>query len=274
MSGGGACTAQPVSLAHSHNSIWLCNSVCQATSQDQRHSQDFGGSPRRTCLVQGNCCPPGKGCNRASPSSRDAAGVLQPLLHRTQERRWPSANPGSASLESGPSQIPFKMLKVMGGALASLREVGIRILNCLQHGPLVRTVVRSQLCDHRDLVLRHLSQLGLRVNWEKSKLSLVQRISFFSMELDSVSMMASLTNECAQSVLTCLSSVRGRTVVPLKHFQRLLGHMASAAAVTPLGLLHMRPLQYWLHSWVPRWVWRHGTVLVTITTTCCRSVSA
>ncbi len=26
----------------------------------------------------------------------------------------------------------------------------------------------------------------------------------------------------------------------LKHFQRLLGHMASAAAVTPLGLLHMR----------------------------------
>ncbi len=202
MSGGGACTAQPVSLAHSHNSIWLCNSVCQATSQDQLHSQDFGGSPRRTCLVQGNCCPPGKGCNRASPSSRDAAGVLQPLLHRTQERRWPSANPGSASLESGPSQIPFKMLKVMGGALASLWEVGIRILNCLQHGPLVRTVVRSQLCDHRDLVLRHLSQLGLQVNWEKSKLSLVQRISFSSMELDSVSMMASLTNECAQSVLT------------------------------------------------------------------------
>ncbi len=39
----------------------------------------------------------------------------------------------------------------------------------------------------------------------------------------------------------------------LKQFQRLLGHMASAAAVTPLGLLHMRPLQHWLHSRVPRW---------------------
>ncbi len=30
-----------------------------------------------------------------------------------------------------------------------------------------------------------------------------------------------------------------------KHFQRLLGHMASSAAITPLGLLHMRPLQRW-----------------------------
>ncbi len=34
--------------------------------------------------------------------------------------------------------------KVAEGALAPLREVGIRILNCLEHGPRVRTVVRSQ----------------------------------------------------------------------------------------------------------------------------------
>ncbi len=124
---------------------------------------------------------------------------------------------------------------------------------------------REQLCDHRDLVLRHLSQLGLRVNWEKSKLSPAQRISFLGVELDSVSMTARLTEERAQSVLNCLSSFRGRTVVPLKRFQRLLGHMASAAAVTPLGLLHMRPLQHWLHSRVPRWAWRCGALRVKIT---------
>ncbi len=45
-------------------------------------------------------------------------------------------------------------------------------------GWLILTQSREQLSDHRDLVLRHLSQLGLRVNWEKSKLSPVQRISF------------------------------------------------------------------------------------------------
>ncbi len=81
------------------------------------------------------------------------------------------------------------------------------------------------------------------------------------------------TEERAQAVLNCLSSFRGRNVVPLKQFQRLLGHMASAAAVTPLGLLHMRQLQHWLHSRVPRWAWRRGTLRVGISQQCRRSLS-
>ncbi len=60
-----------------------------------------------------------------------------------------------------------------------------------------------------------------------------------------------LTQERAQSVLNCLNTFKSRMAAPLKQFQRLLGHMA--AAVTPLGLLHMRPLQHWLHGRVPRW---------------------
>ncbi len=133
--------------------------------------------------------------------------------------------------------------------------------------PIQRAVGRSQGS------LRHLSQLGLRVSWEKSKLSSVQRISFLSVELDLVSMTARLTEERAQAVLNCLSSFRVRNVEPLKQFQRLLGHMASAAAVTPLGLLHMRPLQHWLHSRVPRWAWRRGTLRVGISQQCRRSLS-
>ncbi len=62
-------------------------------------------------------------------------------------------------------------------------------------------------------------------------------------------------------------------MVPLKQFQRLLGHMASAAAVTPLGLLHIRPLQHWLHSRVPRWAWRRGTLRVGTSQQCRRSLS-
>ncbi len=88
-----------------------------------------------------------------------------------------------------------------------------------------------------------------------------------------VSMTARFTEERAQAVLNCLSSFRGRNVVPLKQFQRLLGHMASTAAVTPLGLLHMRPLQHWLHSRVPRWAWRCGKLRVGITQQCRRSLS-
>ncbi len=309
------------------NSTRLCDSVRQAISQVQRRSRDCGGSSERSCLARGDCCPPCKGCNRAGPSSRDEAGVLQPLFHHTQERRWSSTNPGSASLEPGPAQAPVKMLthrrmikciqprdwlaaidlkdayfhvsilprhkprprvghgstgsspsgspcpprvftKVAEGALAPLREVGIRILSCLEHGPHARTVVRSQGPGASAP-----QPVGASGQLEKSKLSPVQRISFLGVELDSVSMTAHLTDECAQSVLNCLSSFRGRTVILLKQFQRLLGHMASAAAVTPLGLLHMRPLQHWLHSRVPRWAWRCGTLRVNITQECRHSFS-
>ncbi len=174
-------------------------------------------------------------------------------------------------LPFGLSLSPRVFTKVVEGALTPLREVGVRILNYLDDW-LILAQSREQLGDHRVLVLRHLSQLGLRVNWEKSKLSPVQRISFLGVELDSVSMTARLTEERAQAVLNCLSSFRGRNVVPLKQFQRLLGHMASAAAVTPLGLLHMRPLQHWLHSRVPRWAWRRGTLRVGISQQCRRSL--
>ncbi len=88
------------------------------------------------------------------------------------------------------------------------------------------------------------------------------------MELDSVSQTARLTQERAQSVLNCLNTFKNRTAAPLKQFQRLLGHMAAAAVVTPLGLLHMRPLQHWLHGRVPRWVWQSGTLRVQVTPAC------
>ncbi len=88
------------------------------------------------------------------------------------------------------------------------------------------------------------------------------------MELDSVSQTARLTQERAQSVLNCLNTFKNRTAAPLKQFQRLLGHMAAAAVVTPLGLLHMRPLQHWLHGRVPRWAWQSGTLRVQVTPAC------
>ncbi len=56
-----------------------------------------------------------------------------------------------------------------------------------------------------------------------------------SMELDSVSQTASFTQECAQSVLNCLKTLSGRTAVPLKVFQKLLGHVGATVAIVPLG---------------------------------------
>ncbi len=170
-------------------------------------------------------------------------------------------------LPFGLSLSPRVFTKVAEAALVPLREQGVRILNYLDNW-LILAQSQDHLCEHRDLVLSHLSQLGLRVNWEKSKLSPMQRISFLGMELDSVNQTARLTQERAQSVLNCLNTFKSRMAVPLKQFQRLLGHMAAAAAVTPLELLHMRPLQHWLHGRVPRWAWQSGTLWVQVTPAC------
>ncbi len=116
-------------------------------------------------------------------------------------------------LPFGLALSPRVFTKVVEGALVPMREQGIRILNYLDDW-LILAQSREQLCEHRDLVLSHLSQLGLQVNWEKSKLAPVQRISFLGMELDSVEQSARLTEERAQSVLNCLNTFRGRTAVP------------------------------------------------------------
>ncbi|KAI2644361.1 ORF V: Enzymatic polyprotein [Labeo rohita] len=175
-------------------------------------------------------------------------------------------------LPSGLSLSPRIFTKVAEGALTPLWRKGFSILNYLNDW-LIIAHSRELLCEHRDLVLRHLSHLGLRVNREKSKLSPVQMISFLGMELDSVNMTACLTNERTQSVLNCLKLFRHKTAVPLKTCQRLLGHMAATAAVTPLSLLHMRPLQRWLHDRVPRWAWHRGTLRIGVSPQCRRLFS-
>ncbi|KAI2661120.1 ORF V: Enzymatic polyprotein [Labeo rohita] len=175
-------------------------------------------------------------------------------------------------LPFGLSLSPLIFTKIAEAALTPLREMGIRVCNYLNDW-LILAHSLELVCTQREVVLNHLAQLGLRVNWEKSKLSPVQRISFLGVELDSISMSARLSPERAQSVLRCAATLRCRSMVPLKQVQRLLGHMASAAAVTPLGLMHMRPLQHWLHTRVPRWAWRRGTLRVGITPSCRKTLS-
>ncbi len=323
--GGLARAPQAVSLAPEDYQTRLRDSVRPASPQVQGHSVHLSVEQGCPCLACRSRGPTGEGRDRAGPSSRDEVRVLQPLLHRTQERRWVTTNPGPARSEPGPSQAPvqdvdpfdwfaaidlkdayfhvsilprhrpflrfafegrayqYKALpfglslsprvftKVVEAALVPLREAGIRILNYLDDW-LILVQSRALLCEHRDMVLSHLSRLGLQVNREKSKLSPTQRISFLGMELDSVNLTARLSEERAQSMLRCLESLQCKRAVPLKHFQRLLGHMASSAAITPLGLLHMRPLQRWLHDRVPRWAWRHGTYRVSLTPSCRRTL--
>ncbi len=107
--------------------------------------------------------------------------------------------------------LPFRLClspriftKVVEAALVPLRERGVRILNYLDDW-LILAQSHKQSCAHRDLVLKHLSLLGLRVNWEKSKLVPTQRVSFLGMELDSVNQTARIFNSLFIFVITVLN---------------------------------------------------------------------
>ncbi len=161
------------------------------------------------------------------------------------------------STSSSPSGCPCRLVsspRSWRQLLVPLREAGVRVLNYLDNW-LILAQSRAQLCEHRNMVLSHLSRLGLLVNWEKSKLSPVQRTSFLCMELDSVNLTACLSLERAQSMLNCLESFQRKRAVPLKQFQRLLGHMASAAAIT----------HGFSFGFTTEWTWRRGTYRVSIT---------
>ncbi|KAL0163578.1 hypothetical protein M9458_039331, partial [Cirrhinus mrigala] len=135
-------------------------------------------------------------------------------------------------LPFGLSLSPRVFTKVAEGALNPLWRKGIRILNYLDDW-LIMAHSRDLLCEHRDLVLQHLSHLGLRVNREKSKLSPVQRISFLGMELDSVNMTACLTNERTQSF-------RHKTAAPGAYGSRSRSNTARLASYETASALATR----------------------------------
>ncbi len=148
--GGLARAPQAVSLAPEDYQTRLRDSVRPASPQVQGHSVHLSVEQGCPCLACRSRGPTGEGRNRAGPSSRDEVRVLQPLLHRTQERRWVTTNPGPARSESGPSQAPVQdvdaethlSMRPSPRLVCSNRPEG-RLLPCLDP-PSTQTV--SPLC--------------------------------------------------------------------------------------------------------------------------------
>ncbi|XP_053090651.1 uncharacterized protein LOC128318504 [Pangasianodon hypophthalmus] len=93
-----------------------------------------------------------------------------------------------------------------------------------------------------------MKELGLRLNAEKSVLSPAQRTAYLGVVWDSTTMQARLSPAQIESVLTAVARVKVGRSLTVKQFQRLLGLLAAASNVIPFGLLHMRPLQWWLKT--------------------------
>ncbi len=93
--------------------------------------------------------------------------------------------------------------------------------------------------QHRDVVLTHMRELGLRLNTKKSVLSPLQRTTYLGVVWDSTMMQACLSPARIESILTAVTRFREGLSFTVKLFQKLLGLMAAASNVIPFGLLYM-----------------------------------
>ncbi|KAI2661423.1 Transposon Ty3-G Gag-Pol polyprotein [Labeo rohita] len=142
---------------------------------------------------------------------------------------------------------PRTFTKCVDAALAPLRLQGIRILNYIDDW-LILAQSEMVAVRHRDVVLAHMKELGLRLNAKKSVLSPVQRTTYLGVVWDSTTMQAQLSPARIESILAAVMRVKEGRSLTVKQFQRLLGLMAAASNVIPFGLLYMRPLQWWLKT--------------------------
>ncbi len=171
-------------------------------------------------------------------------------------------------LPFGLALAPRTFTKCMDAALAPLRLQGIRVLNYLDDW-LILAHSRELVSRHRDIILGHIHSLGLRMNAKKSVLLPSQRTVFLGVRLDSVQMQARLAPARIPVFTACLARFKLGHHVSVGTCRRLLGLMAAASPVLPLGLLHMRPFLWWmkelrLHPTVP------ATRLVRLSRSCCR----
>ncbi|XP_042583419.1 uncharacterized protein LOC109076134 [Cyprinus carpio] len=107
---------------------------------------------------------------------------------------------------------------------------------------------QDQALSHRDLLLDHLRSLGLLTNLQKSVLLPCQQTTFLGVDLDLCMMQARLSPARVQSIQACLSQFKAGHLVHVGLCLRLLGLMAAVSPVVQLGLLHMRPFQWWAKS--------------------------
>ncbi len=72
--------------------------------------------------------------------------------------------------------------------------------------------------QHRDVVLAHMKELGLRLNAKKSVLSTLQRTTFIGVVWDSMSMQARLSPARIESILSAVKRIRLGQSLTVKQF--------------------------------------------------------
>uniref|UniRef100_A0A8C6PQJ6 ribonuclease H n=1 Tax=Nothobranchius furzeri TaxID=105023 RepID=A0A8C6PQJ6_NOTFU len=147
-------------------------------------------------------------------------------------------------LPFGYSLAPRTFSKCLETALQPLRAAGMRVLFYLDE-LLLCARSEDEASERTRKLTEHLSTLGFSINWEKSSILPSQSIVFLGVELNASLMRARLSPVRGADLIAVISRVQPRRIVRALLIMKLLGMMAAAHAVVPLGLLHTRRLQRW-----------------------------
>ena len=150
-------------------------------------------------------------------------------------------------LPFGLALSPRVFVKCTQAAIAPLRRLGIRLSTYIDDW-LIHGESRQEVSRHTAVVVSHLESLGFNINRQKSVLVPSQQTTFIGISLDSVTLMARLSQDRINSFLACVQSFRAGRQVQYKLCMQATGLMASAIHLIRLGRLHMRPFQRWVRS--------------------------
>ena len=150
-------------------------------------------------------------------------------------------------LPFGLSLAPRVFTRCMRAALAPMQARGMQLLPYLDDW-LVCAPTEEQVAQDTATLLRHVTLLGITVNFPKSCLLPSQRAAFIGLTLDSRQMRASPIPRRVEAILQLLLRFRRDRRLRYSLFLRLQGMLTSVTAVVPLGLLYLRPFQIWING--------------------------
>lgn len=173
-------------------------------------------------------------------------------------------------LPFGLSLAPRTFTRCVAAALAPLQARGLRILPYLDDW-LVCAPTQERARNDTSLLLQHVSQLGLTVNFAKSSLIPSQQVTFIGIVINSLTMSATPSPERVDDVVRLVSHVRQRRRLSFGLLLQMMGKMTAMSSVVPLGLLYLRPLQIWISSLnlIPK---LHQFKLVQLSRQCLRNL--
>ena len=146
------------------------------------------------------------------------------------------------------SMAPQVFTWVMAPVSAFLHRSGIRIHRYFDNW-LLQASSRDLVLQTLDSVLHLCRSLGIMINVGKSNLFLSQRIVYLGMRLDSLAFGASPSQPRVKKLLLIAEEFLSSVACQHHLLQVLLGDLCLLIPLVPGSRLHMRSLQFCLHSY-------------------------